>query len=418
MKKVPLTMNLRDRERGAVAIVIGVMWTALFGLAVMAVDFGYLYTKKRNLQTVADAVLKGSMPLYLSSGLSMALVRGRAIADLSGYHDDGGVTTTVELTPMVGPGPTNQLQVKIARSHPTFFAGIFGMRPRLINAIAVGEQIAGGGGAAIQALASAPCLAPVWGAGFFAQGNTSLTINGGVESNSQIFLQPATGTISGSVKTDCLTPLSPAFNPNGVTIAGGQTTVIMGSVIDSISVSPMTLDASCTPGSSVFTAMGVAIGWTNTGGAAGCDTPDDRVYCSSGNINIAPPISLSICPGSKATFISQGQITFGANDSIQLQPATGAPNNLVAASFGSMGIASCSGGFDVFMGSAGTYVLQGNVYAPNGCIAFGGAGGIGGFQMTGQMVGKNLDIQMSPGQPWVFNAPGGGGGGGTWKTIR
>ena len=67
MKNEPLTMNLRDRERGAVAIVIGVMWTALFGLAVMAVDFGYLYTKKRNLQSVADAVLKAAMPVFASN---------------------------------------------------------------------------------------------------------------------------------------------------------------------------------------------------------------------------------------------------------------------------------------------------------------------------------------------------------------
>ncbi len=38
---------------------IAVMWTALFGLAVVAVDFGYLYTKKRSLQSVADSVAEG-----------------------------------------------------------------------------------------------------------------------------------------------------------------------------------------------------------------------------------------------------------------------------------------------------------------------------------------------------------------------
>jgi hypothetical protein len=421
MKNLPLTMNLRDRERGAVAIVIGVMWTALFGLAVMAVDFGYLYTKKRNLQTVADAVLRGTMPLYVSSstGLVDQPMRDRAarIADLSGYRDDGGVTTTVQVLGVPGL-PANQLQVTISRKHPTFFAGIFGMRPRQITAGAVGEVTAAAGGATIQALALAPCLAPVWGAGFFAQGNTSLTVNGSIESNSQIVLQPASGSISGSIKTDCLTPLSGGFNPNGVTVAGGQSTILMGTITDSIAASLASVNPFCTAGTSVYTPMAITIGWTNTGGAAGCDTPTDNVYCSNGPINIAPPISLSICPGSKATFISQGQITFGANDSIQLQPATNAPNNLVAASFGSMGAASCSGGFDVFMGSAGTYLLQGNVYAPNGCVAFGGAGGIGGFQMTGRMVAKNLDIQMSPGQPWVFTAPGGGGGGGSWKLVR
>src|SRR5436305_3705461 len=127
MKTLPLTLNLRDRQRGAVAIVIGVMWTALFGLAVMAVDFGYLYTKKRNLQSVADAVLKATMPLYASNGLTTATrTRGNAIAALSGYVDDGGVTTVVGYTDI--PGPPKQLQVTGGRTHPPFFAGIFGMR--------------------------------------------------------------------------------------------------------------------------------------------------------------------------------------------------------------------------------------------------------------------------------------------------
>src|SRR4051794_20781976 len=143
MKNLPLTMNLRDRERGAVAIVIGVMWTALFGLAVMAVDFGYLYTKKRNLQSVADAVLKGSMPLYVSSGnSSQTQLRGAAIAHLSGYDDDGRATTTVSLTE---PVLNTQLQVTIGRRHPTFFGGLFGLTPREIRASAVGEVTAAGG---------------------------------------------------------------------------------------------------------------------------------------------------------------------------------------------------------------------------------------------------------------------------------
>jgi hypothetical protein len=421
MKNVPLTMNLRDRERGAVAIVIGVMWTALFGLAVMAVDFGYLYTKKRNLQTVADAVLKTAMPAFASNNgtlPTLAQYNANQIAHLSGYDDDGGATTKVEYIPTAGPPA--RLEVKISRKHPTFFAGIFGMQPRMISASAQGEVNSGGGGAAIQALALAPCLAPVWGAGFFAQGNTTLTVNGSIESNSQVFLQPSSGSITGSVKTDCNVPLSVAFNPNSVTVAGGQTQIVMGAITDSISASVASVEPFCTGGTSMYTAVGSALlaapaTWTNTGGLGGCDTPANQVYCSAVNMNVAPTGSLSICPGSRATFLSQGQIMFGAGTAIALQPATGAPNNLVAASFGSLGAASCSGGFDVFMGTAGTYALQGNVYAPNGCAAFGGGGS--GFLMTGQIVGKNIDIQMSPGPGFTVTAPGGGPSG-TWKTVR
>ena len=52
MKNLHMTSSPRDRERGSVAILIAVMWTALFGMAVVAVDFGYLYTKRRNVQAV------------------------------------------------------------------------------------------------------------------------------------------------------------------------------------------------------------------------------------------------------------------------------------------------------------------------------------------------------------------------------
>ena len=99
-------MNLRDRERGAVAIVIGVLWTALFGLAVLAVDFGYLYAKRRGLQSVADTVLK---PAMLNSRAttgpsprwpSPTPTGSRAC---SGYDDDGGATTRVEYLTTAGP---------------------------------------------------------------------------------------------------------------------------------------------------------------------------------------------------------------------------------------------------------------------------------------------------------------------------
>ena len=203
-----------------------------------------------------------------------------------------------------------------------------------------------------------------------------------------------------------MTPLSAAFNPNGVTVAGGQTTIVMGTIIDSISASLASLKPFCTAAPACTRRCQLEpVNWTNTGGPAGCDTPGNQVYCSSAHINVAPITSLSICPGSRATFISQGQITFGANTAIAASARDGRPEQSRRRVVRHLGAASCSGGFDVFMGSAGTYVLQGSVYAPNGCIAFGGAGGVGGFQMTGQMVGRNLDLQMSPGPPG-FHRPG------------
>ena len=65
---------------------VAVMWTALFGMAVVAVDFGYLYTKKRGLQSVADSALKAAMPVYRTQGVNAAQARATQIARLSGYE--------------------------------------------------------------------------------------------------------------------------------------------------------------------------------------------------------------------------------------------------------------------------------------------------------------------------------------------
>ena len=60
------------------------MWTALFGMAVVAVDFGYLYTKKRSMQAVADAALKRRCR-FQEPGRERAQTRA-SVALLSGYR--------------------------------------------------------------------------------------------------------------------------------------------------------------------------------------------------------------------------------------------------------------------------------------------------------------------------------------------
>jgi hypothetical protein len=419
MKNLPLTMNLRDHERGAVAIVIAVMWTALFGLAVMAVDFGYLYTKKRSLQSVADAVLKAAMPSYASNNgtlTTQARYNATQMATLSGYVDDGGATTAVQFNPT--PGPPSRLEVTISRKHPTFFAGIFGMQPRQITATAVGEVTSIVGTPAIHAQNSG-CGLPTWGLGFYMDGNASLTVNGDVQGNGQIFLGPGPGplgSITGAVKTPCA-PEAPSYNQDGVTIAGGQIAVPPFAT-DPINVAVGALNASCTPPMSVNTTMGgLELTWTP---GALCDTPANKVYCSDSDIIVSPPgLGKAICAGSKATFISKGRIIVGADIAINLQPATGAPNQLIFASYdttgGGVGVACGAAALD--MGASGTFDLVGNVYAPAGCIKIAG-GGTGGLNMTGSLVGWNIELGTSPGPGWTFTGPGGGGGGGSWKTVR
>src|SRR5215468_10696916 len=99
MKNLPTLPFMRNRERGAVAIVVAFTWTALFGMAVLAIDFGYLYAKRRGAQAAADARLKISMPTWVSNyptGGSQANSKATGAASSFGYSSSE-VTTTEDI---------------------------------------------------------------------------------------------------------------------------------------------------------------------------------------------------------------------------------------------------------------------------------------------------------------------------------
>ena len=146
------------------------MWTALFGMAVMAVDFGYLYTKKRGIQSVADSALKAAMPVYRTQGRQRCASARDAIARLERLRAGVGSTTIQFAEPAIG----TQFKVTIGRTHPTFFGGIFGMGPRSIKASATGKVLTTGGPLAIHADDTTACAAQwAWGTGIEVTGGGS-----------------------------------------------------------------------------------------------------------------------------------------------------------------------------------------------------------------------------------------------------
>jgi hypothetical protein len=415
MKNTPTRPNLRSRERGAIAVVVAFAWTALFGMAVLAVDFGYLYAKRRGVQTVADQALRAAMPTWVNgypNGFSTARDKARSVANRNGYTNGTG-NTTVDATQDV---VNNLFTVTVSRTYPTFLGGVFGLNGKTVSARATGRRNPSASTAAIHALNPAACPGgAVWGLGFQAQGGATLIVNGNIESNTQVYLDSATGTVTGTVKSPC-TPLGATFNPASATIAGGETAA-GAPYADPINVpDPATFNVNCTPPMTVDNNVwGAEMTWSFDP-VNNCDTIPDRVYCSSGDINVNPVTSMKICAGTRATFIARGRVIIGANDEINLRSATGAPSNIIIAAYNNLGGAACGGGA-VDMGSAGTYNLQGVVYAPNGCIWTAGAGAVGGFTMTGSMVGRNIALGMSPGPAWTFNSPGFSGGG-AWTLYQ
>ena len=215
------------------------------------------------------------MPAFASNNgtlPTLAQYNANQIAHLSGYDDDGGATTRVEY--LTTAGPPARLEVKISRKHPTFFAGIFGMQPRMISASAQGE-VKRPAAVARRSRRSRTPLAwlPVWGAGFFTQGNATLTVNGNIESNSQVFLQPTTGESSPARSRRTARPARRRVQPeqrHGRRRTDRKSR--WATYHDSISASVASLEPFCiASGTSMYTAVGTALianpaTWTNTGG--------------------------------------------------------------------------------------------------------------------------------------------------------
>jgi hypothetical protein len=403
MKNLHKTRTARNTERGAIAIVIAAMWMTLFGIAALAVDFGYLYTRQRGLQAVSDAAVTAAMPIYRDSGTAPARTRALAVASANGYTTSGN--TVVDANEVAA---NSQFRVRVSRVFPTFFGGLFGISQKQIVATSIGRLDPGSGVAAIHTN-SASCA----DFGFTVQGNTPLNIVGNVESNGVLSIgwlnascYPAPSAIcriSGTARAPC--PGNPQ-NPSSFTVSGGIANV--GGFPDPFAATTLaTLTPLCTGGTNTATPLG-GLPWNPEAG--GCNSLPPGVYCSSADINVSPPgPGMSICaPG--VTFVSAGAVIIGANNNITLSAAAGVPNNLIVFAGGS------GGGPTINMGSAGTYTMTGSFYAPLGHIN-GGGGNVGGFQLAGSIVGYTIFLGMDPGGTW--NITGGGGPSGSgWSLYQ
>jgi hypothetical protein len=409
MKNLRMTLTHRDRERGAIALLVAVMWTALFGMAVVAVDFGYLYTKKRGMQSAVDGALKAAMPVFMANGggtagANAAQDPATKVAQLSGF-------TTSEISFLTGL-PNNQFGVKIQRSHPTFFGGLFGIGTKTLSAQATGELTGGSGGAAIWAGDPSACGGN-WdlNTGLDIRGNGYLTVNGDVQSKNKIHFgapnpmcnNPTICQVTGTVTrgSGCMF-FDDAPGPTGNITNGGTAS---GSPVDPINQSLLNLNTKCTVGT-MFSSLG---GLPFAPEAGGCNALPSAVYCSSTTIQVIPsgPAG-SICPVA-ASFFSAADIMVMTNGNVDLTPH---PNALGIVFYSNQIL---GGPTAIFMssGAGGAVQIRGQVYAPAGKIDFGTD--TTNLVVGGTLAGRVVNIALGNGASWVFN---GGGGGGTGWRVR
>lgn len=146
---------MKTGDRGQVLVVVAGAIVALAGVAALAVDVGYMYTVKHELQRCADAGALAGASIFkegstwsptLDNVTSPPAVRARDYAskdDVSTTRLDRLGEVEVTFDKNVDFPQDNQVKVTVHRNVEFFFAPIFGMRNTTISAVARACYMAG-----------------------------------------------------------------------------------------------------------------------------------------------------------------------------------------------------------------------------------------------------------------------------------
>lgn len=365
------TNDLRDRQRGSVAILMAASLTLLFALAALAVDAGFLYTQERSLQTIADAAaLAGGKGL--SDGTATA--KAAAMATLNGYTDGVGGNVVAISLPTV-----SQIQVSITHTQPFIFGRVFGYASKSTTGTAIVGQ--------------APGAPAIW-AGGGCGSSTGLILNGGpfaitgdlVGNGPLADFTGGGDTDNGSVtgSNDPACPPAPWRGPapTGGFGPGGTTPSPDPWGYNIASFPPCTFGSLAGPTIPISTAV-----------------VPPGIYCSGADIDLGTGgaiVALGV------TFLAMGHINIGSAAITDMTPAAGC-NNLIAFS---MSTDNCVSGSPAINVGNSNVTIHGSFYAPQGCLNMGGPG----FNITGSLVGNEVNLA---GPSWTIDGGSGGGGGPT-----
>ncbi len=354
----PVSSARRNPERGTVAVLVAAFLLGLCGMAALAVDAGYWYQARRHMQAAADAAVMAGLPDLGASAAAQTTAKSRASAMASSC----GYATGVTVTPSVATTPWH-LTVKITKVQPAFFSRLFGFASKSMTVTSVGENA--GSGPAVYAK-SAVC--PVPGVTVGIQLNGGATVEGDLISNGGMGLY---GTFNGNGDTQYYSALCTcAYNGGPGTCPNPSTS---GSSVPFPTYTTSSFGA-CTHGS-LSTVLDTQSGALN------------GIYCSSGDINV----SGNNITGT-ATFVTPGRVTISAT-TVTL---TAAASDGVIIYSGAT--SNCYSNQSVNVGSSGV-VLNGTIYAPNGCINTSGAD----VTINGSLYGNEVQLGASSG---VINATG------------
>jgi len=143
-----------NEQRGTILPVVAVMLAVLVSMAALAVDVGYLFVVRAELQNAADAgALAGAAELYNDEGTFVSEKANQAAFDLAAANRSGSMPVAVKsvergyysfitgrFEARLDADPTliNAVRVVTERTDiPSFFARVFGYQSFVLQAEAV-----------------------------------------------------------------------------------------------------------------------------------------------------------------------------------------------------------------------------------------------------------------------------------------
>ncbi len=206
------SQKLMSRRRGAVAIHIGIMMTALIGIAGLGSEIPFVIYKHRQMQNAADAAaLGGAVAIVRGYPASPATEAGAIAAALGFVTGTGGVTVAVNKPPKNGAYTSNASAIEVIVSQPQTLklGGLFYSSPLNVSARAVALPGSGGGNFCILATDASSAAAVT------VSGGSAVTLSGcGLASN-------ATGSQALSVTGGSILQAQSVSVAGQVTVSGG-----------------------------------------------------------------------------------------------------------------------------------------------------------------------------------------------------
>jgi hypothetical protein len=197
-KKNMTPRSLRKDERGAMAVLIALLLPVLIGMVGIAVELGYWYSEKRELQTASDAGAVGGAFELLNGNAGAISSSASNEAIRNGYEGANG-TITINTPPTSGSysGDATAVEVIATKQLPLLLSALFLGSDVIISARSVARAQIVGDSCVI-------ALDPTASSALGVSGTATLSLSGcGVTANSS---SPTAATISGNgiVSTDFL----------------------------------------------------------------------------------------------------------------------------------------------------------------------------------------------------------------------